>query len=157
MNFEVIVPIVTLILGFFAAVATEWFRESQRVKAELAARSSDFQRTTLLELQRALHDLARSVSAIYHEELVNHRKSGKWAAIPISDEWDQKNQEANMLTALLKVRVEDESVRTLVDKVRDAAAKSALAVSKEESESQYHHMMDRMDEANERIGELLRA
>ena len=157
MNFEVIVPIVTLILGFFTAVATEWFRESQRIKAESAARSSDFQRKTLLELQRALHDLARSVGAINHGDLMTYRKSGKWAAAPTSDEWNQKNFEANLLTNLLKVRVEDENVRTLVSEVKDAAVRSIMATSKEESESQADRMSDRMEEANERIGELLRS
>jgi hypothetical protein len=39
-----------------------------------------FQRQTLLDLQEASMQLARSVAAIHHQDVMAYRSTGKWAS-----------------------------------------------------------------------------
>jgi hypothetical protein len=56
---------------------------------QLFERRTTFQRQTLLDLQEASTQLARSVGAINHQERVAHRSTGKWSKQLVPDDLDE--------------------------------------------------------------------
>src|SRR5205823_1421925 len=67
-------------------------------------RRRDFQRATLLELQEAMMDLARSYGQLHSHDVLTSRKAGEWTRSLSGEEADLKALAAVRATVTLMVR-----------------------------------------------------
>jgi hypothetical protein len=87
-----VLPVVTLILGFAISAVTDWIkypRDSERERAarletrrdQLSEQRRSFQRQTLLDLQEAIQDLARATGAAHvQDNIPRDRKMAETAS-----------------------------------------------------------------------------
>ncbi len=74
------------------------------------------------------------------------------------EEWREKYDDAYAQTYVLAVRVQDEQIRTLVGAFRDYAQQSKdAAIAGESAMARAIYMDKAIDQANTRIGEVLRS
>jgi hypothetical protein len=157
----------TLLLGFVTKSATDWLQDRRNTRREREAREAarrdqlferrtTFQRETLLDLQEAAAQLARSTGAIHHVDNTAYRSIGKWREQLLSDELDEGNRLAQVRTVMLGARVRDDIVRELIDKLKTCSTEAIHSPTKEESDRALIGMTAIYDRLNKRIGEVLR-
>src|ERR1700745_2000812 len=111
-------PVLTLLIGFATKSLMDWLQHRHTAKREREAREAvrrdqlferrtSFQRETLLALQEASMQLARSVGAIHHQDEMAYRSSGKWSKQLLSDELDEGNRLAQARTGMVGARGRD--------------------------------------------------
>jgi hypothetical protein len=148
-------PIITLLLGFFTATMKDYINDLIGTKTKKTDRRAEFQRNTLLELQETLHRVARATAESYHKDSMAYRETGKRLA-QVPEELNQRLQESIMRTRILQVRVEDETLRNLVDRVIDASTKATVMPLREENIQGMRELLTTFKSANDRLGERLR-
>ena len=160
-------PVFTLLLGYAVKVATDWVQHRRTLERErdarqaqrrdlLSERRSDFQRQTLLDLQEAVMDVARTTGAMHHEDQMAYHNTRNWGRQLYAPDLDERNSAAMRRTSMLAVRVRDESVRDLVQRFKSHSANATTRRSREESESEMAEMATVFENLNYRIGEILR-
>jgi hypothetical protein len=166
-KFESWFPVVTLLVGFLASSAIEWFRDRRTLKREREARESmrrekradrrgDFQRETLLALQDSLLELGRSNGEIYHLDLIAYHRTGEFVRQRISEELNERNRLANGRTSVLTSRVRDVAVREMIQTFSDYANVETMSRDLDEAREAANLGIRLFVKINERIGELLR-
>jgi hypothetical protein len=156
------------VLGFAAKSTSDYFdhrrvREREREAKEierrykLAERGASFQRETLLQLQETMFELIRTSGMMHHQDLMEHRAGGEWHKRLYGEDLGERNRAANARTAVLAVRVRDESVRKLVQAVKDSGTVVMLSRGPAEGDEAMTRMSFDFEILNHRIGELLRA
>ncbi len=161
-----VLPIITLLLGFGIAIVTGSLEHRRTLKREREARDAirrdqrierrdNFQRQTLLELQEAMFDLARTTGAMHHRDMMSYVKTGEWEKNLFPDDLAEKDRLANARSQMLVVRVRDKTVRDLVQAFKDYAVKVTFADSRDASDLAWRQMADVNVELNNRVGELL--
>ena len=164
MSVELIIPLITLIIGWglsqlgvvFSNIREEKTRKLARTE-KLEDQRVSFQRQTLLELQEALSLLARATGRIHHEDMITYRKTGLWQKHHITEEWNQKEYEANVRTNVLMVRVADEELRKRVEKMRMITGHITISKTPEEAEQSFVEAIQIWDEVNDHLGRVLRS
>jgi hypothetical protein len=160
-------PVLTLLLGYATKSLTDWLEHRRNTRREREAREAvrrdqlferrtSFQRQTLLDLQEASMQLARSVGAIHHQDKMAYRSTGKWSKQLLGDELSEGNRLAQARTGLLGARVRDDTIRELIDKLKTYSAEVINSPTPEDSERAESSMTVVFDELNQRIGEVLR-
>jgi hypothetical protein len=160
-------PVFTLLLGYFTKYVSDWVhhkrdlerdRETRKEarRDQLAEHLTTFQRQTLLDLQEAVMDVARTTGAAHHLDEMAYREIGQWQKQLLGDDLDQESLLAMRRTAILSVRVRDSSLRELVKTFRQCAAQTSIGVSRDASNSAMNSMAAVFEQVQERVGELLR-
>jgi hypothetical protein len=161
-------PVATAFAGYAAGFVTEWFRDSRTARRErearaekraddLRARRAEFQRQTLLDLQEAMFQLARAAGTLYHQDVMTFRKTGVWGRQLVSDEVSEGHRAALARTDMLVARVRDEDIRHLVGQLRTRSGEVSTSRSEADAEGNIAAMMAAQEQANQRIGEVLRS
>ena len=160
------VPLLSAFLGYALKAITDWFQDRRTTTREREKRQESrrdqflerlatFQRQTLLDLQEVAQQLARSVVEIYRHDQKSYHDTGKWRGELIPDELDERCRQAQARTSMLGSRVRDESVRELVEQLKDHAT-AMNSPDRAESQRAYLQLAFIQDALNKRIGEVLR-
>jgi hypothetical protein len=115
----------------------------------------DFQRKTLLRLQVALRKFARAEGVAWHHTEMEHRKTGNWG-VRLPDEMNQDTYDTLSRVLLLSNRVIDDELRGLIDRLTHSAFESMMTRTKDAAEPHWDRFHEELDEANDRLGKLLR-
>ena len=161
---DVLLPIVTLLLGFVSAALLEYWKDKRldaRERArlatqreeEIALRRDAFQRDALLNLQQALFDYV-SGKVELHKAAIEALRAG---AHQMTAEVDHALLSAEQRMKLYKVRILDDDVSNLIDELLiDSADNYRLAKDEREASAALEGTDLVFGEANDRIGFLLR-
>lgn len=160
-------PVATLLLGFFTKALFDWLdhrrtmareREARKDarRAALGERRANFQRQTLLDLQDALARVQRCAASLHMEDRRVFHEKGQWQKHLYSEGLSEADRAAQVQSSMLMVRVRDEAVRALVEKVKSAAVSSSFTQGLEQSNDLLDQMGQLGEAANRRIGEVLR-
>lgn len=164
---EVWFPTVTLLIGFGFKSFTDWLQERRTKHRETETRKSEkrdrlegqrteFQRSTLLELQDAVMQLARATGAANHQDVMAFRSSNKWQKQLLTNDLSETVRLGQASTARLVVRVRDETVRGLTAEFKKWCDEATRSESKEAAEHAMATMATTFEALNERIGTVLR-
>ena len=85
------------------------------------------------------------------------REIGTWGRNVISDEWNQKENEAMIRANVLMVRISDDGLRQAVEKLKSQCAEMGLVRSEKEGDILMQRISGMLVETNAKIGELLRS
>jgi hypothetical protein len=130
----------------------------QRREAHLRDSLRAERREAMLELQEQLSDFGRKVGAANHADLMAWRAAGEPEHYPVAQLPDGLSEDLNRLQRrilVLKERIDDEQLRTLVSRFLELAL--AEGRSRVEAERQMREAMSRFAAVNSRIGALLRS
>ena len=166
-TFSVLLPVFTLLLGYLLKLFSDWVQHRRTLEreremrlaernAKLADRRVEFQRQTLLELQDAVIEVARTTASMAHHDLVNFRRNGTWQRDLYPADLDRDAMLAMRRTSVLMVRVRDETTRQLVQRVKDSSVAATGSHDQETSDSELLKLARAFEELQPRIGELLR-
>jgi len=149
--------VLLIFVGAALTIGIELARGQLERNQRRADQRADFQRQTLLELQEALYQLVRALSNAKQE--YEHLKAGKPPIVwPILEDPRIIGAGAGARIILLTARVNDPQLRDLVRRYRDTH-KEMFSVderSDEESFSYLEALWELQEQANDRIGDLLR-
>ena len=163
-----VLPVLTLVLGYGLKYVADWVQEQRTIQREREARQDarrdqnrerrvTFQRETLLALQEAMLEVASTTVTVYFTYLRAHRLEGmEWRRILLPPELDEKSRNAMQRTAMLRVRVRDDEVRSVANNVTAISSRLTSSDSKEAGERIVFEMLPAVEAFNKRIGEVLR-
>jgi hypothetical protein len=132
------------VIGYLAAVGTEYMRGRQTLEREREPRRHErqtgrsdardaFERDTLLELQDALAEFARNCGKIQHLDEMEYRESGVWGRQLLGDEvGGEGSLEYIRRIQRLRVRVLDDNIRARVREYIDHASASTIGAMRDE-------------------------
>jgi hypothetical protein len=159
MTTETLLPLVTFILGLAGALVAEAFRDRRASNRELQARQAELQRTTLLNLQDTLLDLANLARearlAAVTAPLQTSDEAVKWFMNPELRQFLRRLGEASDKIHLLVSRVQDDEARLEVRTFLDSAT-GVGNPAKKTVEEQVEQIGETYRKAIERLGKLLR-
>lgn len=150
--------LVGAVAGYLLKIAEGWLGDARAARKDRAERRREFERTTLLELQEAMANLARAAGEIHHFDSMQLRNTGQRTQVP--REMDEREFQARRRLAMLRERVLDDELRRLVGEFADAtvAVEKVALMRGPEAESDAR-MMDAIavqDRAYARLGVVLR-
>jgi hypothetical protein len=162
-----LLPLFSALGGFLTGAVSEYLRDSRTRAREREARESarrlqlferrsDFQRETLLTLQRAISALTRATGKMYHLDEMEFRKTGKWGGNLFPEDLDSACHEASVKTLMRLVRVRDDAVREMANTFRTSALEVSLCKSQGAAEQKMRDAISALDPLNERIELILR-
>jgi hypothetical protein len=118
-----------------------------------------FQRSTLVELQGALHSYARTALAVGEARHAEAAAAGAWKPFgdaTLTPELTESNREANMAVTSLSALVLDDEVRRLCREVLASAAQIWLAESPDEVNHGVAATINAAAAASQRCGDAFR-
>lgn len=159
--------VLAVVAGGALTLSSGWLADNRLTKRErerrnedrrerIALRRSDFQRETLLALQVAAQKLIRTAGASLHQDVIAHRKAGKWQRQQLPDGLSDDHLHWTTETMLLSSRVRDDQVRSLADQMRSQANAVGFCSSEAEAERRMVAAADVHGALIERIGLLVR-
>jgi uncharacterized coiled-coil protein SlyX len=159
--------VVTSLIGLISGFGIEWFRDGRTYRREREARDSErrvvqleqrkaFQRATLLSLQEELSKFNLGATIMHLERVLSSQKLGEWKEASHSSKSADEVIAADTQVTILVVRVNDETVRGLVEKYRGQKYNVGLAPTKDDAERSEGESRLSFYLANKRIGEVLR-
>ena len=162
-----LIPAVAALLGFAASTIAEYLRDSRTSerereareaarKVQVAERRISFQRETLLSLQEAVLEEARSAGQIGHIDEMEYRKTGKWLGQRLPDGLSDKARNNTVQTLLLMERVRDREIRDLTKVFRSYANQIGVCRNFEDKSRATENMANALPPLHERIGIVLR-
>jgi hypothetical protein len=160
-------PIVTLIVGWVLKSISDAYEHRRTLEREregravgrrdqLAERRNNFQRQTLLELQEAISDIARTTASMHLGDLKSVKQTGEWQKHLYPEDLDEKSMLAFRKTSILNSRIRDEVLRKAVNQFKGHAANVTDSGSQGISVFEFQKMAEVFEQVNERIGQLLR-
>lgn len=161
-------PVVTLVAGtvlkgIFDALADKRTRLREREtrydqrRDANALRRAEFQRTTLLELQETVSQLARATGQIHHHDRIAFRESGVWRQNLVPEVVDDGYLLATTRIGQLRVRVRDEQIRELAKDFTGACADAGYTRNEAEANAKIETVLELHQRLMERLGTVLRA
>lgn len=152
------------LVGAVASIATTWISARSAFAMQSAASALEreeqhksFQRTTLLELQDALHDLLRLSARAYLDYESAFAKTGAWAKQQLSDEVDEGIRLGIRRVVILKERVSDEALRSDLKQFIDLLGDLFFARTREDAERLFRTVASDSPRLMEHIGRVLRS
>lgn len=135
---------------------------SRRLSADLRAQErldkfQEFQRETLLELQGAIHEVARTTFLLHLEDSKSLISGVSWGAAVMPDKLADEDRVARGRVALYVERVADDQVRGMVKQLMMETHAAFLATSKAEADRLQEKISLTRKKVMEAIGEVLRA
>jgi hypothetical protein len=107
------------IVGALVSIIKTWISsrsafnlQNQVSSLEQLEKDRSFQRDTLLELQDALHDVARMSARLYFEDVALYKKSNEWGKSYSSNDVNEGLMLANRRMSILIARVADNQLRS---------------------------------------------
>lgn len=122
-----------------------------------AEKHREFQRSTLVELQDAIHDLLRIVTRGLLEDQAAFRKTGTWGENLLSDEVNDGQRLARRRVVILMERVADDALRADVKRLNEALTHASFNSTEADSELLIHAASNQALQVMEHIGTVLRA
>ena len=161
-------PVVTLVAGIFLKAIFDAWSENRKARFDKEVRAErrkeiillqriDLQRKALGDLQVALAEMVRSTSVIQTHDTKMYRENGEWGASPTPEGVSENSMKNFRAVTLMKVRVSDESVRSLSGQLSALCTKVTLSRTEYESEEAWQAAAVFYSDINEKIGEALRA
>ncbi|MGE8149808.1 hypothetical protein ACQKP5_00965 [Pseudomonas vancouverensis] len=161
-------PVVTLVIGaFLKAVFDSWtekrragFDRESRVekrKEIILMQRIDLQRKALGDIQIAISDLMRCTTVLHLAECKLWDKAGSWKSGDLLGDVNDLSRAAFRQVTLAKVRVRDEHVRDMAERVSQLCSQASFAQSLDESEDAVLSAGSLYNVFNEKVGESLRA
>lgn len=151
-------------VGAAASIGTTWLTnahaaklESQKAREIRAETARAFQRQTLLELQEAVHILARKATESFLYDRVRHSEGNEWGSVPIPDELDASLMESFRTVGILNQRVSNEVLRNKVVAFTETLADSVNAWSFDRATAARAVVIDDFGALSASIGECLRS
>ena len=156
--------LVGTVVGALASIGTTWLSsrsahllQSDRERLQRLERENEFQRTTLIDLQEALHHALRLIHKAYMHDVKAHRAAGSWAENSLPDEVDESARLAMRRVAILVERIESDTARQRVKSLMHIATAAMLANSPGEAEAKLNEAASSATDVLEQIGSALRA
>ncbi|MDD0985790.1 hypothetical protein [Pseudomonas shahriarae] len=161
-------PVVTLVIGVFLKALFDAWSENRKAGFEKQARVEkrkeiiflqriDLQRKALGDIQIALSDLMRCTTVMYLAESKMYHESGEWGAGELASDVCDQSRSAFRQVTLAKVRVRDEHVRDMAERISKLCSQVSFSESRDDSEDALIAAGRIYDEFNEKVGESLRA
>jgi hypothetical protein len=164
------------LVGFAAALATEFLRGSQTLKRDREARLENrvserqnardsFERETLLELQESIAALMRNTAAIRHQTEIEFATHGTWGRRQLPEGIGGESAVSLVRDfQKLRVRVLDDDLRQLATEWWESSAKSTIGAMREEPDKQarqratdaWRTCVELHEQLNEKLGKRLR-
>ena len=154
---DVILPVITLIVGYLGTLFTEGLRDARNERRAREARQGDFQRETIIELQEVLQRLGRATGAAHHHDFMENRRAGVWGRSQLPEDVNQADFDSRVRAIALNSRVSDDQLRALVQQYLAVQGKLAFAKSEAESDVLMAESLERFELAISRAGELIRS
>jgi Arc/MetJ-type ribon-helix-helix transcriptional regulator len=161
-------PVVTLVIGVFLKAFFDSLTEKRRARFDSESRIEkrkemilmqriDLQRKALGDIQNAVSEVVRSAVVKHLARCKMHQETGAWGEGGLSDDVRERSRTAFLQATQAKVRVRDEHVRGMVEKLSKLCTQASFAISKSASEEAVHAAGSLFNEFNEKVGEALRA
>lgn len=146
-----------IVLGWLLGLPTALFTEWLRRRREKSDRQSSRQYETLIALQESLLIVYRTTVAGYLEDRRVSREAGtgQWIHTLPSSEDNQKEFDARGRIVMLRVRVEDAELGSLIDAVMGTVGKFLIVDSEPKAKALIQELLDRHNAVNQRIGALV--
>lgn len=153
-----------VLLGFVTSSVTDYLKDSRAQVREREAREATrrnqmadrrigFQRETLVSLQEAVLEEARSAGQISVAK--EFRKSGKWGQ-PLPEGLSDNARLTTVKNLMLSERVRDKETRELIAEFRKHTNQVGITRSLEQERQALSNMSDVLTQLHPRIGILLR-
>jgi hypothetical protein len=130
-------------------------KDEERREAARTARA-EFRRSTLLDLQEECQKLARAAGRINHEDVMGYKRTSTWQRELLSEQANDRSREAFAAILKLRVRVDDEEIRSYTQEFTNACSGVVRATSEATSNKELAQAMRIQETLYERIGEVLR-
>lgn len=158
MDAEAWLPIVaSVVLGQFALLGIDWLRGQMERNQRRADQRTDFQRATLLDLQDTLDELGRNAAAVAVLRQRAFALPGWRKDVPYTDPHAQAVLKAAVRMTTLAERIQDQHIRASVRDLDEALRAAMTADGKRTPAEAMERLRSLRRQANERIGEYLRA
>lgn len=151
------------IVGATASLLATYLTNKHSAKLSAEARSEErlerfreFQRETLLELQAAIREVARTTFLIHLEDSKGCLAGKNWGEGFVPDQLAEEDRIARGRVSIFSERVADESVRGVVKKIMSEVGIFMRATSKEEADRTLANITLGSIQANELVGKVLR-
>lgn len=161
-------PVVTLVIGaLLKAVFDSWtekrragFDRESRVekrKEVILMQRIDLQRKALGDIQIAISDLMRCTTVLHLAECKLWSDTGSWGGGDVPVDVNDQSRAAFRQVTLARVRVRDEHVRDMAERVSKLCSQVSFADSVDASEDAVLSAGSLYNIFNEKVGESLRA
>jgi hypothetical protein len=161
-------PVFTLILGAVLKGVFDALSDRRTSRRELAARvdqrkdarhvrRTEFQRTTLLELQDAILRLGRMLGAAHYQTVISTREGHTWGKAQLTDEVNTGYTDALNVTSKLRARTADAEARGLIQLFQNECTSVVFAGSEAAAVAGMRRLAKVQDDLHDRVGVLLRA
>ena len=156
------IPIVTFILGYIGSFVTEWLRDKRQSARERESRTyerdrakeerrDNFQRDTLITLSDLISKFIHVESEIYF-----HYGRNGIGKLAIDSDLSKRYQDLAAKISTYRVRILDEELRDLVEKMQSNGLKVVFAKNAEELAEFNTVTLSAFANANNKLGFLLR-
>lgn len=95
----------------------EWTTDQKKREDNRRLGLEELQRVTLLELQGAVIDMARSAAQINLHDLRHFHETGRWERTQVGEELAEFDRVARQRANALKTRVADDEARELIEQI----------------------------------------
>lgn len=161
-------PVVTLVVGVFLKAVFDALTENRKSAVDKMLRVEkrkevilmqriDLQRKALGDIQIAISDLMRSTTVLHLAECKMFHETGNWGEGEVSQDVNDLSRSAFRQVTLTKVRVRDEHVRDLAERLSKLCSQASYAISRSAAEDAVIDAGSLFNEFNEKVGESLRA
>jgi hypothetical protein len=144
------------VIGYLLRPLTDWLQDLRSNAKERRRRREDFKRETLLALQGNLVQLDRAARAALRANPLQLQPLAHPAIAAQSAE-EQALEQALIGVKMVRVRVDDADLRARILEFEAAAEAAAHPPTPEQVVHRVDALRSSFDQANERLGELLRA
>jgi hypothetical protein len=152
---DLILPFVTLVVGWVLSELGSWFKDHREEKARIRVRDEqkidrqfDFQRQTLLDLQDKIAELFRLTSEMYRAHI-----EGDY----VTPELKEKRLNLMVRVEVLNVRVGDELLRGQIFAFVETCLDLSQATCEKAANAFSTNGMEFFADLNNRLGALLRS
>lgn len=164
--FQIMLPIVTLIIGAFITIITNFLSDRRVFIREKQARKEqrydniymkriEFQRSTLLEMQEVMSVLVRQTAQTYNLDFIN-KDPDYWSKDYRPEELNEQSRLTKVRFNILRVRISDANIRDKLWVLINTCTKIIMATNKETAEIELRNMGNIIQDLQEIIGESLR-
>lgn len=151
------------IVGAAASLLATYLTNTHSAKLSAEARSEqrlekfrEFQRETLLELQVAIREVARTAFLIHTEGMKELLAGRNWGEGSVPEQLAEEDRIARTRVSTFVERVADDSVRATVKKMMAEVRIFMLATSKVDADRALANITSGSVQANEMLGKVLR-
>jgi hypothetical protein len=151
-------------VGATASVATTTINSNNAVRLQRNARAQEqvervraFQLENFLSVQETFQDLMRQVGRAHFEDSMAYRQKGEWGKNMLSDEVNEKLGDLARKIGILIERIDDEHLRTELNRLKGEAMNVSHAKSECEATEKFANVSFTFTATMKNLGGALRA